>query len=340
MTKNLITFFLFIYTINVQAQLSDFEKFNFKKADSIANFYKGENLKSLPILSYNLTNSLSTDVEKFRAIYRWVCTNIENDYKAFKKNDNERKRYRNDSVKLEKWNKQFSKIAFLKLLKDKKTVCTGYAYLIKELSNYANINCEIINGYGRTAYEIKEKYHLPNHSWNAVQLNNKWYLCDATWSSGNFHLDEYYFEYNYNNGYFLCKPEMFVKNHYPLDDKWLLTGEEQELDDFFKAPLVYGEAFKYGIMTVKPLEMDFEVEQKQTITILVKELVKIDSNKINIEIISGNYNKSVLPIINRNDEGFIEVKFSIQYKGLYDVHLKFGEHYLATYLIEVKKEKK
>ena len=340
MIRNLFTFLITFVSINLQAQLSDFKNINFKEADSIANSYKGESLISLPILSYNLTNSLSTDVEKFRAIYIWVCSNIKNDYKAFLKNDNERRKYRNDSIKLEKWNEEFSKKVFAKLIKEQKTVCTGYAYLIKELSNYANINCEMINGYGRTAYESKEEYYIPNHSWNAVQLNNKWYLCDATWSSGVFDLNEYFFVYNYNNGYFLTEPEMFAKNHYPLEDKWLLIEEEYKLDTFFEAPFVYGEAFRYGIKTVNPKEMNSEVIQNETITILLKELIEIDSNRYNIEIISGNYTKSILPIINRSDEGFIELKFSIPHKGLYDTHLKLGEDYLSTYLIKVKKEKK
>jgi transglutaminase/protease-like cytokinesis protein 3 len=339
MIRNLFTFLIIFVSINLQAQLTDFDTINFNKADSIANSFKGENLRSLPILSYNLTNSLSTDVEKFRAIYIWVCSNIENDFKAFLKNDKERRKYRNDSIKLEKWNKEFSKQSFKKLVKEQKTVCTGYAYLIKELSNYANINCEIINGYGRTTYETKEDYYMSNHSWNAVQLNDKWYLCDATWSTGVFDLDKYYFEYNYNNGYFLTEPDMFVKNHYPLEVKWLLI-EDYKLETFFNAPLIYGEAFRHGIKPVKPTEMDSEVIQNDTITILLKELLEIDSNKFNIELISRNYTKSIIPIINRKDNDCIELKFSIPYKGLYDVHLKLGNDYLSTYLIKVKKEKK
>ena len=63
-------------------------------------------------------------------------------------------------------------------------MCTGYAYLIKELCFLANIESEIIDGYARTVRSNIDALDMANHSWNAVKLNNKWYLCDATWSSG------------------------------------------------------------------------------------------------------------------------------------------------------------
>lgn len=66
-----------------RSQISDFADADFEKADSIAALYKGESLGSLPLLAHNLTAPLSGEAERFRAIYTWVCTNIENDYGAF-----------------------------------------------------------------------------------------------------------------------------------------------------------------------------------------------------------------------------------------------------------------
>lgn len=338
MIKNIFLFFLVLTSISLNAQLSDFKDVNFKKADSIANSFKGENLRSLPILSNKLTHSLSTDVEKFRAIYIWVCSNIENDYRSFLKNASERKKLRNDSLKLVKWNKEFSSKVFKKLLYEQKTVCTGYAYLIKELSNLSNINCEMVNGYGRTAFENAEDFYIPNHSWNAVQLNNKWYLCDATWSSGIFDLEEYSFEYKYNNGYFLTNPEMFSKNHYPLEVKWLLTEKTQNINAFFKAPLIYGEAFKCELMPIEPITMHIEVKKNEEVTFLYKELDSIGDKEIKFEIISGKYTNTIKPTINRTKEGLLELKCLFKFRGTFDVHLKINDDYIITYVVKVKKK--
>lgn len=335
-----VILFLFI-SINTQGQLSDFNNIDFKEADEIAYSYKGENLKSMPKLAYNLTHSLSTDIEKFRAIYIWVCTNIENDYTNFLKNAKSRDKFKNDSLKLEEWNKKFSTKVFKKLLKEQKTICTGYAYLIKELSNLAEIKCEIVDGYGRTINLNNKEPYIPNHSWNAVQLNSKWYLCDATWSSGFFNIDEYNFEYNYTDGYFLTDPELFVKNHYPLDTSWLLTKKEYKLVDFFKTPFVYREAFKYGIMPIEPLYMNINIIENEEISFLLKEQLPIDENNISIELISGNgrYVSSVKPTINRTKEGFLELKYTFKDRGFYDVHIKINDAYLVTYIVKVKREK-
>ncbi len=66
---------------------------------------------------------------------------------------------------------------------------------------------------------------IPNHAWNAVKLNNKWYLCDATWSSGYIDMATYIFEYDYVNTYFLQDPIEFNTHHIPLDDSWKLIDK-------------------------------------------------------------------------------------------------------------------
>ena len=225
MSKWILIVIALLTNVTIEAQISDFKNISFENADKIAYLYKGTDLKNLPELAYNLTNDLSTDVEKFRAIYTWVSTNIEPDYNSVRKNSIKRTKFQNDSLKLCDWNKTFSVAVFKKLREEKKTVCTGYAYLVKKLANLADINCEIIDGYGRMENAIEKELQIPNHSWNAVQLNNKWYLCDATWSSGTYDLNNYTFEFNYNDGYFLANPELFAKNHFPINNSWFLLNK-------------------------------------------------------------------------------------------------------------------
>ena len=87
---------------------------------------------------------------------------------------------------------------------------------MRELCSYAGIPCVIVDGYGKTSTPSK----YPNHSWNAVQLNNKWYLCDATWASGVIDMRNLQYEKDYKEIYFLTDPVDFTRTHEPLDKAW------------------------------------------------------------------------------------------------------------------------
>ena len=208
---------LFTFIWSAQSQQIDFKHIDFTAAENSARSLKGKALYNLPVLVHNLTYNLETDVERFRAIYFWVCHNISNDYGLMIKNDYKRERYKNDALKLEAWNRNFKKEVFTKLLKNKKTLCSGYSYLIKTLANLAGLECEIINGYGKLSTSFKN-LKMPNHSWNTIKLNDKWYYCDATWSSGYIDSKQL-FKFHYNNAFFLMTPEEFAESHRPLDSK-------------------------------------------------------------------------------------------------------------------------
>ena len=225
----IIIFFTFIPSL--YAQRSDFNEINFQKAETIANRYKGEELYNLPVLTFKLTSQLDTDVERFRAIYYWISHNISGDFDLMSKNERKRKKLKNDPEGLGQWNNHFKKEVFNKLLHKKKTLCTGYAYLLKELSNLAGIESEIIYGYGTTRIIKSDFQNMPNHSWNVVKLNGKWYLCDATWSSGFTDMSTFLFEFNFDNAFFLMEPTEFVKSHRPIEEKWTLLLQSSELNN-------------------------------------------------------------------------------------------------------------
>jgi len=222
MIRALLILWTFTFVWQINAQQSDFEHIDFSKADKIAKSLKGEDLSNLPYLSFRLTNGLETDAEKFRAIYYWVCHNIRNDYNMMLKNERKRYKFRKDTLKLEQWNDKFKKEVFKKLLKQNRTVCTGYAFIVTELCKLADLESVIINGFGKTRATPLKNMKTPNHTWNAVKLDGKWYLSDATWSAGFIDGETYGFEFNYNNDYFLMSPEQFAEEHLPLEEQWTL----------------------------------------------------------------------------------------------------------------------
>ncbi|WP_299892176.1 transglutaminase domain-containing protein [uncultured Lacinutrix sp.] len=334
MKKTFLLFSIFIFGIS-NAQVSDFNTVDFTIADNTAKLNEGNSLENLPLLAHKLTNKLPTKVEKFRAIYTWVCHNIKGDINQHNKVYRKRKKFKNDSIAYIKWNNEYKKIAFKKLLKHKKTMCTGYAYLIKELCFLANIECKIIDGYGRTVTSNVETLEMTNHSWNVVKLNNKWYLCDATWSSGYMDSNNDFIK-DYNEGYFLTDPVLFAKNHFPIDKKWFLNNTLIN-KKFEPSPIVYNETFKHKVIPVNPKKLNITKTKNEIVNFSFKTLKKIAKDEITLVHFSGN-NERRFNIYNlENKNGSIQFKYKFQHYGYYDVHLKVKNDIVATYSIEVTK---
>ena len=326
-------YLIIIFCCNITfAQVSDFESIDFRRADNIVKLHEGQSLNNLPILAHKLTHQLTSDVEKFRAIYLWVCLNIKGDVKQNNIVMKNRKKLQNDSISYLRWNADYKKDAFKKLLKHKKTMCTGYAALIKELCFLANIDCEIIDGYGRNLNSNVDSLEMTNHSWNAIKLNNKWYLCDATWSSG-YSINNRFIK-DYNNGYFLTDPILFANNHYPIDEKWLLN-DTSTTTKFVSAPLVYGKTFEHNILPISPSEMHIVVNKGEEINFSFETTSNIPSDKIFLV----SYNNTKLKEFKIYDleinNELVQFKYTFNNKGFYDIHVKIDKDIVATYTIKI-----
>ena len=335
MYKIYLAILLFFYSYCSFGQLSDFGEVKFKRADSIANEYSNHSIEDLSILSYKLTSPLASEVEKFRAVYKWVCENIENDYGFYIKNKKMREKLDGQTEKLEEWNNALRPKVFDKLVKSHQTICTGYAYLIKELAYYAGIESHIVNGYGQTIHANVGGKGIANHSWNSVKLNGKWYLCDATWSSGSVLAGQSNFIKNFAEGYFLASPSLFVQNHYPIDSKWLLMETSPSLSEFLNGPIVYKGALNHEIAAVFPQTFNQVVKKGETLKFRLESKENID--QLTLQIIYSGNTKSYFPSIYRDDQGDYCIDHEFKSKGTYDVHVLTAGDYLFTYTVKVSK---
>ncbi|MEO6347276.1 MAG: transglutaminase domain-containing protein [Aquaticitalea sp.] len=335
--KTVLSIGLFIVSFQCVAQKADFESINFQQADNRALECKNDRLDNLPQLAQHLTSQLPTEVEKFRAIYRWVCNNIANDYLLYERNMHKRQRFKDDPLKLKAWNEKFKKISFQKMRDDHKAICTGYAYLVKELSALVNIPCEVVHGYAKTSTINVETLNMPNHSWNAVELNGKWYLCDPTWASGIPNADTFLFEFSYNDGFFLASPELFAINHFPEDTKWLLLDKNApSFEDFLEAPILYGKAYSYLSRYSQPSKMHDTIQKNESVTLKCELLNPVKIEDIKLLIDNGRNSKKIHPeettIINKT----LTIKYAFEHSGFYDVHLYFGPDLISTFTVKVK----
>ncbi|WP_232217147.1 hypothetical protein [Winogradskyella sp. J14-2] len=330
---------LLISLARLNAQIKDFSHLNFKKADSIALALKDETLTNLPELSFKLTYALNTDAEKFRAIYRWVCDNIANDYSLYLKNDRQRQRFKDDSLKLDAWNIKFRTVLFKRLLKKKRTICTGYAYLLKNLADFANLKCEIVQGFGRVSTTNVETLDLPNHSWNVVNLNGKWYLCDPTWASGIPNPITNKFTFTYNDGFFLANPKLFAVNHFPIDQRWWLLDDKEipSFDAFLKAPILYGNAYKHLELHSLPQQMHHHIKQHEKVIFKYQLKNNLKAKDVKLGFDNGFSTWKDQPTSIFINGKSLEFEHQFNQTGFYDVHLYIHNELISTYTVDVKK---
>lgn len=333
--QKVIALFLIFNCSLLLGQQTDFKHIDFKKADSIAKKVKSKRLFELNKLTVELTKNLHTDIEKVRVIYKWICLNIANDFRLFEKNERKRRKYKNDSIQLANWNSELKKELFKRLLKRKRTICTGYAYLFKEMCNIIDISCKMVYGFGKTVDFLDFDPSLPNHTWNIVKIDKKWYLCDATWAAGISNAEEGVFQFSYNNGYFLTEPKLFFFNHFPIKPEYSLLEKTPNFQEFIDAPLLYGEAYKILKNHISPKKMFQTIELNSTIpfTYEFKENKDIQY-KLKFRIANGSSEKTYYPT-HQKSKNTTTLHYTFKKVGLFDVHLYLEDKIVATYVFKV-----
>jgi len=154
-------------------------------------------------LTMSIVDSVESDHQRLLSIYQYVIHTISYDRLAYQ---GKHRRINRNSVDV---------------LRRKKAVCWGYSELIREMCTYANIPCYTVTGYSKELPFPAGSLENANHAWNAVRLDDKWYLLDATWDSGLLSGEDY-FRSEYGEDYYLTSPELFVKNHLPIMPMWQL----------------------------------------------------------------------------------------------------------------------
>lgn len=130
--------------------------------------------------------------QRFRLIYERVTKYLDYDYPAAYPKNREEKKYSQEQVR----NCRNLRNGLL----FGKTVCAGYADILKNACLIKGIECEYIQGpvdsiQNKEAYIMKEKSNNEEviysdgqdiitreyHAWNKVKINGVWYNCDPTW---------------------------------------------------------------------------------------------------------------------------------------------------------------
>ncbi|MFK7906874.1 MAG: transglutaminase domain-containing protein [Chitinophagales bacterium] len=168
-------------------------------------------------LANYLAKPALNDFDKARSFYVWLTTNVTYDMQA----------YRNGRRRINKSNED--------ILKRKRAVCFGYSKFFKALCDEVGLDSQVISGYSKGSLTSTPKLEEPDHAWNAVKLEGKWYLLDATWGAGVVYRKSD-FVHEFSDEYFLTSPEKLIVNHLPADPMWQLLPCAISTKDFKDSP--------------------------------------------------------------------------------------------------------
>ncbi|KPP72706.1 kyphoscoliosis peptidase-like, partial [Scleropages formosus] len=193
---------------------------------------RAQRVFSVPPIAKAITRGSWSKLENLRAIWVWLCHNIEYDLSG----------YLGLSEKL---------CSPEQVIEAGRGVCCGYSRICLEMCREVGIECHEVSGHGKgIGYQQGQSFKniKSNHMWNAVELGGCWYLLDACWGAGKVDMENKTYRKRFDDFYFLTDPEDFIDSHYPDDPKWQLLECPIPLKEFetrvFKTSEFYGLGLK------------------------------------------------------------------------------------------------
>ncbi len=186
---------------------------------------------STQLLAKSLSQTAKTDWEKARAIYVWVCENIDYDTEEF---------FTGKSAAA-------GQDPFL----SGKAVCGGYSDIVTELAAHLGLEAVKISGFSKGyGYSEGERFTRSDHAWNAIRIQGSWRLFDTTWGAGAID-DKKNYVPSFSAAWFAMDPELFLMTHFSEDSAWNLSGQKLTLERFaslhFIEPYVFEKLYEAGI---------------------------------------------------------------------------------------------
>ena len=273
--KQLIFLFLFISIVTFSQ--------NFDTVDAkVLNYPKFDNVENL---ANRIDKDFKSDADKARAAFFWLVKNIRYNLKEYYSPRKKSYRFRYSSeeervLKLQTIRNQFIAETF----KNKMGVCEDYAQSFKKICDLLNIEAAVIKGNVRSDFrEIGTVSNSTNHAWNAVKIDGKWLILDATWAAG--------YEYNgkwirkFNEYFFDIPTDKIFKTHFPKEAIWVLHFGQMSLEEFYNQPIYTNTFLALDSELISPNIGIINLKKSENIVLKFKDL---DTNSQIIYSITGN----------------------------------------------------
>lgn len=199
---SVLIFFILAFFSSINAQEPNFSRYGEidrqvkKMPDSLSN-----NIMHL----HHYLDSLGRDeLEKIRAFYMWIITNIEYEDQVELMFDENILFYMGS-------NNCASPVC---VLKKKKAVCEGFSKLFQFFCQQSGIEAYAIGGYISKKGAFQDR---ATHSWNGLRVNNEWRFFDLTWA---YAILEHTGIKSTTNEFYMVSPYEFILSHLPLVPMW------------------------------------------------------------------------------------------------------------------------
>lgn len=166
-------------------------------------------------LARSITSGHASEEAKVKALFVWIANTISYDHEL------------QNSRKLQKEIYTTEENVIKHVLKRKKALCGGYAFLFTELCTRLGIESKVIHGFSKKYTPGAYKNKQVDHSWNAVKINGKWELLDINWAVSMKEGEKI------SMYWYLTNPEHFIYSHFPADPKWTLLDRKVSREEFY-----------------------------------------------------------------------------------------------------------
>ena len=230
---------------------------HFAEIDAYADAAPASAERSVTTLAAYLAGGGRDDLTRTRAVYRWVTRHIDYDAAGFRSGN-------------------YGDLSAEGVLRRRVAVCDGYTNLVKALGTAMGLQVEIVSGWSKGyGYNSGERFSgRTNHSWNAVRVDGRWRLMDATWGSG--YLDgNMRFVQMFQEHYFLTAPDAFVFDHFPADPSWQLADRPISMAEFTDLVYLRPMFFQGGFKIVSHSHARITADDRVTVTLGVTQPVEI-----------------------------------------------------------------
>ena len=313
---------LFFFLLSSFAALSQ----NFENVD--AKVLEYPRFSRVEDLANQIEKDFTKDIDKSRAGFFWLTQNIRYNLRELynPKKRSYRFRYSSEEEKVQKLQAIKDKL-IADTFRNKTGVCEEYAQSFKKICDLLNIEAEVIKGYVRNdAREIGTLPNSTNHAWNAVKINGKWLILDATWAAGHEYNGKWIREFN--NYFFDMPTHKIFKTHFPKETIWVLRFGRMSLENFYLQP-IYTNTFlglkadlispKTGIINLKSSEsIDLNFKNLDLSTHIFytmkgnkyaqKPIIKTEKGISTLTIPNPKRNTDLVLYINKSDALHFKVK--------------------------------
>ncbi|KAM6912821.1 kyphoscoliosis peptidase [Xenentodon cancila] len=202
---------------------------------------KGAELKEACVydvktIVHGITREARNELERLRAIWVWLCHNIEYDVSG----------YLGRSEKLSSTEE---------VIAAGRGVCCSYSNLCSEMCREVGIECQEVPGHSKgIGYRQGQslKHVKSDHMWNAVLLEGQWFPLDACWGAGRVDMEHESFVKRFDDFYFLTEPEEFIDSHFPDEERWQLLDKPIPLEEFERRVFKTSTFFTIGLRLITP----------------------------------------------------------------------------------------